>query len=267
MFREHVNTALSVTAPAFKCDEPISKNILPPLPNTAHFSAIIGSAGSGKTSLMVNFLTEMGMYKQTFDHVHMCCPKNSLGSLKDDIWENHPADKMHATLDYFTLDTLHTKCMDRAQMKPRAETTLLIIDDQAVWLKKKEIEAKLRELIYNRRHLRLSVWILVQSYNAMPLTIRKTLSHFFLFRPRNKKEAESIWEELMFLPRKTGDALLKFVYRDQHDFLMGSANTGELFRNFNAIEMPDDDGFVESDVSKCDDGESDDDTSDSDDGE
>lgn len=240
MFREHPNKRLRVDAPDFKCDDPIAKSIEEPLPNTAHFSAIIGSAGSGKTSLMVNFLTDKKMYAQAFDHVHMCCPKNSLGSLKDDIWEDHPSEKMHDTLDWLTLDTIHKRAKDRAKVKPEPETTLLIIDDQTVWLKKNEIESKLRELIYNRRHLRLSVWILVQSYNAMPLNIRKTLSHFFLFRPRNKKEAESIWEELLFIPRKTGDALLKFVYRDMHDFLFGNANTGEVYRNFNRVDIADD---------------------------
>ncbi|AET84766.1 hypothetical protein TVWG_00001 [Tetraselmis viridis virus N1] len=240
MFRENHTSNLRIEAPDFVCDTPISKSIQPPLPNTAHFAAIIGSAGSGKTSLMVNFLTNKDMYAKSFDHVHMCCPKNSLGSLKDDIWEGHPGDKMHDTLDWLTLDTIHNKARDRARVKPDPETTLLIIDDQTVWLKKKEIEAKLREIIYNRRHLRLSVWMLVQSYNAIPLNIRKTLSHFYLFRPRNKKEAESIWEELLFVPKNTGNALLKFVYRDQYDFLMGNANTGQVYRNFNEIDIADD---------------------------
>lgn len=240
MFTERENKLLKIEAPDFVCDKPISKNIQPPLPNTAHFAAIIGSAGSGKTSLMVNFLTNKKMYAGAFDHVHMCCPKNSLGSLKDDIWEGHPADKMHDTLDWMTLDTIHAKARDRAKVKPEPETTLLIIDDQTVWLKKKEIEAKLREIIYNRRHLRMSVWILVQSYNSMPLNIRKTLSNFYMFRPRNKKEAESIWEELLFVPKNTGNALLKFVYRDMHDFLMGDANTGQVYRNFNEIDINED---------------------------
>lgn len=235
-FVEHRNSELRVSAPAFKCDEPISTSIKDPLCKTAHFYALIGSAGSGKTSLMVNMLTSDGMYKKAFDHVHMCCPKNSIGSLKNDIWESHPADKMHDSLDYTVLDTIHKKCLERAAQK-RPETSLLIIDDMAVFLKKNEIEQKLRELVYNRRHLRLSIWILVQAYNAMPLTLRKTLSHFFLFRPKNKKEAESIWEELMFIPRKDGDGLLQYVYREPHDFLMGDCNNGDVHRNFNRIDM------------------------------
>lgn len=245
-FTETENTKLIVKPPEFLCDRPISENIQPPLPKTAHFASLMGSAGSGKTSLMINMLTSKGMYKSAFDHVHLCCPKNSIGSLKDDIWEGHPADKIHDTLDYHTLNVIAGKCEDRAKVKPHGETTLLIIDDMTAFLKKREIEDKLREMIYNRRHLRLSIWMLVQSYNSIPLAVRKTLSHFFMFRPRNKKEAESIWEELMFMPRKLGDELLKYVYREQYDFMMGDCNTGEVYRNFNKIEMETDAEYGES---------------------
>ena len=43
----------------------------------------------------------------------------------------------------------------------------------------------LKKLIYNCRHYRLSIICLVQSYNAMPLAVRKTISilayYSFLF--------------------------------------------------------------------------------------
>jgi hypothetical protein len=82
--------------------------------------------------------------------------------------------------------------------------------------------------------------ILVQSYIAMPLDLRKTLSHFFMFKPRNKKEAEAVWEELLNMSKKTGEGLLRFVFQDQHDFLMGDTNTGSVYRNFNLVECPED---------------------------
>jgi hypothetical protein len=237
------------------CDVIISDAIEDPLPKTSFFGAVIGSAGSGKTSLVVNILTMEGGYKKCFDHVHLICPKNSMGSLKDDIWKNHPADKIHNTLDGMVLKTLHDLCLKRAATKPRAEFTLVVIDDMAIWLKQKDIEAKLREMVFNRRHLRLSFLVLVQSYNTMPLTLRKTLSHFFLFKPRNKKEVEIIWEELMFVSKKTGAQLLKYTYQDQHDFLMGESSTGRFFRNFDEIGMPDDDdlnGMMQSETHRID---------------
>ena len=201
--------------------------------------ALMGSAGSGKTSLMVNLLTKDGMYKKCFDHVHLIAPEASMKSLKNDIWDKHPADKVHHSMDIITLNDIDNRANVRRAKKP-AETTLLIIDDMTVMLKKKEIEAKLRKMVFNRRHNYTSIMILVQSYIAMPLDLRKTLSHFFMFKPRNKKEAEAIWDELLNMPKKVGDKLLRFVFQDPHDFMMGDTNAGTVYRNFNLIECPED---------------------------
>jgi hypothetical protein len=36
----------------------------------------------------------------------------------------------------------------------------------------------------------------------MPLDLRKTLSRFFMFKPRNKEDAEVVWEELLNMSKK-----------------------------------------------------------------
>ncbi len=41
----------------FSCDRPIHKQIVPPLPCTPFFLTITSSAGSEKTSMLVNLLT------------------------------------------------------------------------------------------------------------------------------------------------------------------------------------------------------------------
>lgn len=240
MIREIQNTGLRIEPPVFKCDACISEKIAEPMPRTAFAMGLIGSAGSGKTSLMVNMLTNPKMYKQAFDHVHLFAPKSSMNSLKDDIWEDHPSEKIHHQLDFHTLDQVQGKTRERAMTKPKPETTLLVIDDMTVFLKHKATEAKLREIIFNRRHNYTSIMLLVQSYKAMPMDLRKTLSHFFLFKPRNKKEAEAIWEELMFVPRTVGESILQFSFREPYDFLMGDCGTGEMYHNFNQLVLPDD---------------------------
>lgn len=242
MIKEVVNLELELEAPEFKCDNCIADTITDPLPKTAFAAAFIGSAGSGKTSLMINMLTNPKMYLRAFDHVHLFAPPSSMGSLKDDIWENHPSDKIHNDLTWHALEEIYGKAKNRAAVKPKSETTLIIIDDMAVKLKEKMVEGKLREMIFNRRHNYTSVMILVQSYKAMSLDLRKTLSHFFMFKPRNKKEAESIFEELLFIPRETADEVMQHAFKDSHDFLMGDCVSGELYRNFNRLILPDEYG-------------------------
>jgi hypothetical protein len=124
------------------------------------------------------------MYKNCFDHVHLIAPEASMKSLKDDIWSKHPCDKIHHNLDIPTLNDIDRRVNIGRTKKP-PETTLRVIDDMTVMLKKKEIEAKLRKTVFNRRHNYTSIMILVQSFIAMPLDLRKTLSHFFMFKSRN----------------------------------------------------------------------------------
>jgi KaiC/GvpD/RAD55 family RecA-like ATPase len=232
-----------IKAPAFKCDNPLGKDIKPPVPDKAFFWALIGSAGSGKTSLMIHLLTSDDCYKKKFDHVHLIAPKSSMASLseKDNIWSGHPPEKIHNELNWSILDKIEHLAKERIHKKPR-ENTLLVIDDMAAHLKEKATEQKLRDIVFNRRHIGTSIMILVQSYNAMPLSLRKTLSHFSVFKPRNKKETEAIFEEVIFLSKHAAEDVHRFVYREDHDFLFGICNTGILHRNFNELKIPEQDG-------------------------
>ncbi len=65
-----------------------------------------------------------------------------------------------------------------------------------------------------------------------------------MFKPRNKKEAEAMWEELLNISKRTGEGLLRILFQDPHDFLMGDTNTGSVYRNFNLVECPEDTGTI-----------------------
>jgi hypothetical protein len=80
----------------------------------------------------------------------------------------------------------------------KGQSSMLVLDDVTAALKDAHIQRALGNLIYNRRHYRLSIMLLVQSYNAAPLSIRvKTLSHFLMYMLRNRKEGIAIFEELI----------------------------------------------------------------------
>ncbi len=70
MFRIDKRSLFSLNPPDFSCDRPIHKQIDPPLPCTPFFLTITGSAGSGKTSMLVNLLTSPQAYKKAFQAVH-----------------------------------------------------------------------------------------------------------------------------------------------------------------------------------------------------
>ncbi len=80
---------------------------------------------------------------------------------------------MHDELTYGVLDNILESVKEDAREK---YNSLFLLDDVTASLKNKELETLLKRTIYNRRHYRLSTMILVHSYNAMPLLIRK--NHF-----------------------------------------------------------------------------------------
>ena len=54
---------------------------------------------------------------------------------------------------------------------------------------------------------------------------------------RNKRELELLFEELIFLPKETAEEVVRYVFKDPHDFMFGITDTGTLHRNFNELRM------------------------------
>jgi hypothetical protein len=124
-------------------------------------------------------------------------PPSSARSLKKNIFEDH--DKTFDHLDVLRLDTI----LDRTRESTKEKlNSLVIIDDFGAALKDNEIQRQRKELIWNHRHLRTSIWILVKSYISVPLQLRKAVSHIIAYKARNKIEFHKIFEELVQLPRE-----------------------------------------------------------------
>ena len=234
MFRIEKRSKLTFKPPEFRCDKCISERIEPPLPSRPHFMCIVGSAGSGKTSFMVNLLTNKSAYKKTYESVHVVMPSHSVASLKNNVFKNH--DKMSDELDFATLNEIADRVKDDAEDE---NNSLLILDDVTVALKDKLVQRLLRDLILNRRHYRLSIWLLVQTYNAIPLGVRKTISHLVLFKPRNKKEYQNVFEELLFIDREAAEKLQGFIYDEPYKFLFADVDSGHLHKNFDRLIIND----------------------------
>jgi hypothetical protein len=60
------------------------------------------------------------------------------------------------------------------------ETSLLILDDVGASLKNNSIQTLLRKLIYNRRHLKTHIIILLQSFMSVPKEVRKLFNNLIV---------------------------------------------------------------------------------------
>ena len=102
------------------------------------------------------------------------------------------------------------------------------------YLKNNEIKKMLKEFIFNRRHLRTSIYFLCQTYMSVEADIRKLFSNLFVFRV-SKKELEKIFEELVEQIKDNVLPISKLVYDKRYNFLFINTDSGRLFKNFDEI--------------------------------
>jgi tyrosyl-tRNA synthetase len=108
------------------------------------------------------------------------------------------------------------------------------MDDMTAYLKDNEISKKLKEFVYNRRHKHLSIIFLVQSWISVPKDIRKLFSNIFIFKV-SKKEMETIFEEVIELPKDYILPIIKLVFDKPYQFLFVNTDSQRMFKNFDEL--------------------------------
>lgn len=214
------------------CDSGINKKLdnyeLSKFLNCHATNLFIGKPGSGKTSLVASLFKSKEIFNKVFHNVYLFQPSQSRASMEDDIFESIPNK-----YDELTLENLE-EVMDQIKEEDPKYCNCIIFDDQTAHLKDKSIKKLLKELIYNRRHLRTSVFFLCQTYMSVEPDIRKLFSNLFIFRV-SKKELEKIFEELVEESKDSVLPISKLVFREKYNFLFINTDSGRLFKNFDEI--------------------------------
>jgi GTPase SAR1 family protein len=217
------NRALRIEKIPMACDKR-PKDLPEPLEwKTA--SILVGPPKSGKTNLLMNLITKKNkFYNKQFDKIYIFSPSIHTISKKIDL----PEEQLIPTLDMEILEAIVEDC------GMGEEDTLIIIDDLVNSLTK-NMKAILR-LIYNRRHLGISIFITAQKYTKIPLELRSAMSNVYIFKTGNKKELKSIEEEIAStLDKKQFGMLVKHVFSKPHAFLYVKINDQEFYNGFNRV--------------------------------
>jgi KaiC/GvpD/RAD55 family RecA-like ATPase len=238
------NKKLNLDIPKFNCDnsplgEHLNKYEMLSHLNSFSFTCVIGRPGSGKTSLVISFLTgkaDKKVFRKVFDHVLIVMPSSSRNSMKKNPFKKHPDDKMFEELDLDAISTIHERLLESSE---NSEKTLLIMDDIGASMKNKEIQKILRKIIYNRRHLKVHIICMLQSYISIPKEVRKLITNAFLFKP-SKVEFQNFCEELFETKKDKAIEIMNFVYDVPHTYLMLNVEEQKMYKMFDELIIHDD---------------------------
>ena len=232
------NKKLVLPVTQFNCDGSLNDNLekydmLANL-NGFKFTILVGKPASGKTSVLTSWMKTKGkkkIFRKVFDHVLVVMPSSSRNSMKDNVFKNHPEDKMFDELDHPTTTTIYNMLLYESEEK---ETTLLILDDVGASLKNNDIQKQLRKILYNRRHLKVHVIMLVQSFLSIPREIRKLVNNVIIFKP-SKVEFITLFDELFETPKDDAMALMRYAFQKPHDFLFLNVDNQRIYQDYDEL--------------------------------
>lgn len=206
-----------------------------PLPDHNHFFTIlIGTAGSGKSSLLANLLE--GPYARQFDNIHWFSP--SAHTLPKKFREKLADERVYPTLDNLEEVIEDTKASD--------ETALFVFDDCVKMISEKI--KPMMNLAFNRRHIGkgVAMYIVTQKVRAIPLVLRSAVDSLAFFSLRNKTENQAVFEDYLsnFLDQDEYKALSRYVANSgSHPFLFSRLDLGKVFNKFNELDLEDESDY------------------------
>lgn len=196
--------------------------------NSHETNLFIGKPRSGKTSLIYSMFK--GPLKKCWHNIYIFQPTHSRASMKDNIFDKLPEDKKFDELNVETLETV----MNNIKSEDSKYNNCIIFDDMTAYLKDNDTLKMLKELIFNRRHLRCSIFFLVQTWYSVPKDIRKLFSNIFVFRV-SKQEMKTIFDEVVEGKEDYINDISKLVYSEPYKYLFINTNSQRLFNGFDEL--------------------------------
>ena len=216
------------------CDGGLDKKLdnyeLTEFMNCHSTNLMIGRPQSGKTSLLWSFFKSKQLFNKVFHNIYLFQPKVSASSMKDNIFKD--LENKYDELNYENIINVFEKLNDT----PADENNVIILDDQTAHLKDKGVSQILKEIVYNRRHLHVSLFFCCQTYMAIPPDIRKLFTNIFLFKC-SKKEMETIFDEVVEEKKDDFLAVSKYVFDEKYNFLFINVDSGKLYKNWDELIM------------------------------
>ena len=140
-----------------------------------HTSIFIGQTSCGKTHLVLELIEKE--YNKHFDYIIIIC-----STLRDKIWLVEPKDNLYQWIK---------KLSEMLQFFE----VLFIIDDIIANESLDKRRQPLLELSNSGRHRGHYLWLLRQSYTAIPKNLRRQAKAIFVWYPKERADLKMIHDE------------------------------------------------------------------------
>jgi len=234
------NNKPHLTKIKFECDNEIHKKLnefelTKDFMNKSNTTVFIGRQGSGKTSLMVNFVKSL--YKKCFHEIIVFMPNTSRKSLSNNIFDkNLDENQIYEELNQQNISLVYEKLKDNSQNGYR---TLIIYDDVQKALKDNSVLLSLKNIIANQRHLKVVNFILIQNYFSMEKSLRELINNIILFK-LNKSQTEKIFNEVVETAKDKFTEIRNLVFNEPYQWMFINCSSQRIFKGFDEIIYDDD---------------------------
>ena len=144
-------------------------------------------------------------------------PSNSGESIENDIYgKNLQPNQLFDTLTLDNLTQVYGEIQDNSKEK---YNSLIIIDDFQVSLKDPEIIKVLQKIITKMRHLRTTIFLLQQNFQALVKPLLELVSNVITFNI-GKSQLEKLFEETIQLDKERYQQLIDLCFKESHDWLL-----------------------------------------------
>jgi predicted ATP-dependent serine protease len=219
----------------FECDDEIDSKLNEyPLTrdffNKSNSTVFLGRPGSGKTSLLINFI--MKIYKKKFHKVYVFMPASSRKSLKNNIFEKYlPPDQLYEELTIESITDLYEKLKVNSM---EGHKSFVIFDDVQKAMKDYDIVRMMKNLFANRRHLKLVIFVMLQNYFALDKSLRELVDNVILFK-MNKQEQIKIFNEVIESHKDIFDEIQHLVFNEPYQWLFVNIGSQRMFKKFDEM--------------------------------
>jgi hypothetical protein len=247
------NDAPVLKLPSFSVDEKLHTR-LDDFPLLKHLNksfacGILGKAGSGKTSIVIGLLNTPRMMKKVFDKIFVFMPRNSRASMKNDIFQQLPEDQVYSDL---TIENL-IECFEKVEEQAKQRNKSLVIFDDVQQFLKGECQDLVTHMVNNRRHNRLSIFVIAQSYKKIPKMVRDAFSDLFLFK-LSKEDYDEVYREVVQTSTSNWNFImneyLKESKKTPHTFLYINTSSQSFFVNWDEISESGNDSEEANEIEK-----------------